>query len=91
MAVLVLRLGDTVRERGSVHVSVARVANVGVLANDEHVQWDAGGRDLEERSLWPSRARGSEQARAGGALSSALCIGLCQRLLGAGDGVGLRL
>ena len=44
---LVLGLGDTARERGSVHVAVARIASGRGLADDELVQSDSVTGDLK--------------------------------------------
>lgn len=84
---LVLGLRDTARERRGVHVSVACVAG---LADDEHVQRDAGGRDLEKRSVRPGRARGVKQAGADGVLGGVFCGGVRERMITGNVGLDSR-
>ena len=76
---LVFGLRHTAGKRRGGHVSVARVTCVRGLANDELAQRHAGGGDLEQGGVGPGRARRSEQARASGVLSGALCIGTSVR------------
>ena len=70
----VLSLLNAGGEGGGVDVSVVGVASVSGLTNDELVERDTRGGNLEESAVGVGRAGSGEEAGAGCVLSGTLCI-----------------